>query len=101
MKKMVFRCDAQASRSALALHIEAHDAMATKIRNAILDAFNPDLDVDDEEKLRLVDPVAFRRALADATSEVLGWDLKGETEAFIEEFRRFSSLDDHEDQFLI
>ena len=95
-----FSCDPKASKAEYGEHILRHDELACKIRYAILDAFDPRNERCVEDKLKSVNPVAFRLALADVAAELVGWNFGGDADRFIEDVRRFCDLDD-EDPTLI
>lgn len=89
-----FTCDPKASLAFMDAEIEKQDALASKIRLAILNAIDPRPDVCIEDKLRLVDPVAFRAALADVAAELIGWDIYGNLESFVEDVRECCADDE-------
>jgi hypothetical protein len=99
MSKFLF--DPKASEAAYREHFQRHDELARKIRFAILDAFDPRNERCVEEKLKLVDPVAFRLALADVAAELVGWNFHGDADRLIEDVRRFCELDDENDPTLL
>ena len=95
------KCDVDASKRAMSEHIRAHDLIVNEILHAIRNAINSDPNTAEEDKLLLIDPVAFRSALASAVTELLGWDLEGEVEPFIEELRAFCTHDDDLENWLL